>query len=114
MPHYVPAPHGPAPEAHGLILGRLLNKANAALAMAGIKAIVPPASLTIATISHFEDPTTPGGGGRPPGDRIGVFVNATAPLQSAAAHAAMDQLVLMVTALGPANGPKYFNQLEHY
>jgi hypothetical protein len=115
MPHYVQPPTNGQLQAHGLILGRLRSLADAAAAVAAIRAIAPPAILAIQTISHFENPAAPGGGGRPAGDRIGLFINATAPLQSAAAHAAMDTLVTTIQALQPASGPPaYFVTVEHY
>jgi hypothetical protein len=118
MPHYVPAPGGPAPQAHGFILLTMITGTQAPAAMQAIRLVAappPPAPvLSIETISHFEDPNQAGGGKRQPGDRIAVFVNAAAAIQSAAAHAAMDQLVASILALPIGAGQKFFARAEHY
>lgn len=105
MPHYVPA--GGSGLAHGLVLADLKKIAGAQAAMNAINAL-KVAGLSIQAISHFEDPAGPNGQPRPPGDRIGVFVNSTQPLGSAAAHTLLATLEADIEALG------YFTQTEHY
>ncbi len=117
MPHYVQAPAGaPTQKAHGLILATLITATKAAQAIAEIRALVPPPSVSIETISHFENPNQPPGNPRQPGDRIAVFVNSTDDITTDAAHVAMDALEQQIANLpagAPPNQP-YFNQTEHY
>ncbi len=117
MPHYVQAPKAPAgapAKAHGFILAKLITATSAQAAMTDIRALVPPPSLTIETISHFENENQPPGNARQPGDRIAVFVNSTDDITTDAAHVDMDALQQQIASLPPGAGQKYFSQTEHY